>query len=377
MRLSLFILFIGCFAVSCKQKETYVTQNIQGTRIPIQYAKGFTITQYTGYKEIVVRNPLDTSKIIQQYRLINDSQFSSTESDVLNIQVPINDLACLSTTHLGFIEALGLSNKLIAFSGTKYIYSATLTQLVKEGKIKEAGLTGGLDLELLVSLQPDIIMSYQTGDESYDHFEKMKSMQLKPVVNNEYLELTPLGQAECIKFFAAFFNVEDKAAHLFDSVVSNYNAIKLKASAVAHKPTVFTGLAYKNEWTVPGGNSFAASYLRDAGANYLWSSNQSTGNFALSFEEILTTANQAEFWINAGSSITLKHLLDLDIRNSHYSAYLNKKIYNNYARVNTNGGNDYWESAVVYPDRVLSDLVKIFHPELNQGSDLYYYIHLK
>lgn len=377
MRVSSFILIIGCLVVSCKQQESHVAENIAGTEISIQYAKGFTITQYNGFKEIVVRNPLDTAKIIQKYRLINDAQFSSNESDVLNIQVPLNDLACLSTTHLGFIEALGLSNKLIAFSGTKYIYSELFTQLVSTGKIQEAGVSGGLDLELLVSLQPDIIMSYQTGDESYDHFEKMRSMQLKPVVNNEYLELTPLGQAEWIKFIAAFFNVEDKAAHLFDSVVSNYNAIKLKASAVAHKPTVFTGLAYKNEWTVPGGKSFAASYLRDAGANYLWSSNQSTGNFALSFEEILTTANQAEFWINAGSSITLNQILDLDIRNSHYSAYQTKNIYNNYARVNTNGGNDYWESAVVYPDRVLSDLVKIFHPELNLGSNLFYYIHLQ
>ena len=377
MRNLFYISIIALLFISCKQEQSALGQDDHGVVIPVLYAKGFTITQYKGYKEIVVRNALDTTKIMQRYRLVDDIKYNSDDAGVMNITVPIHDLASLSTTHLGFIEALDVQDKLIAFSGTKYIYSNVITSLVEAGKIKEVGIEGGLDMELLVQLQPDIVMSYQTGDESYDHFEKMKSMLLKPVVNNEYLELTPLGQAEWIKFIAAFFNLEDKAAGIFDSIANNYNQIKKQAAQVTTQPTVFTGLAYKNEWTVPGGKSFAANYLRDAGAKYIWSSDEKTGNFALSFEEIFSAAQKADYWLNVSSTMSLLQITELDVRNSYFNPFINKKVYNNYARVNAMGGNDYWESAVVYPDRVLTDLVKIFHPELNLGADYYYYIHLQ
>ncbi|MBK8342185.1 MAG: hypothetical protein IPL12_01990 [Bacteroidetes bacterium] len=172
MRNLFYISIIALLFISCKQKQSVVGQDDHGVVIPVLYAKGFTITQYKGYKEIVVRNPLDTTKIMQRYRLVDDTQYNSNDASVMNITVPIHDLASLSTTHLGFIEALNVSDKLIAFSGTKYIYSTVIIALVESGKIKEVGIEGGLDMELLVQLQPDIVMSYQTGDESYDHFEK-------------------------------------------------------------------------------------------------------------------------------------------------------------------------------------------------------------
>ena len=52
--------------------------------------------------------------------------------------------------------------------------------------------------------------------------------------------------------------------------------------------------------------------------------------------------------------------------------FKNGEVYNNNARTNTAGGNDYYESAVVNPDIVLRDLVKIFHPELVQEECVYY-----
>ena len=377
MRFYCYILLFMVVIVSCKQSDTTPANTTAGKSVPVLYAKGFTITQYDGYKIVIVRDPLDTNKIIQQYRLITDKQFAGNNSNEINIQVPLHDIASLSTTHLGFFEALGVADKLIAFSGTKYIYSDLFTTLVSSGKIQEVGVEGGIDLELLVSLQPDIIMSYQTGDESYDHFEKMKSMQLQPVINNEYLELTPLGQAEWIKFIAAFFNLEEKATTIFDSIATNYNSIKKQAAGANTKPTVFTGLAYKNEWTIPGGKSFAANFIKDAGATYLWETDDKTGNFALSFEEIFTTAQHADFWLNVSTATLLKEILSIDKRYTYFDPFKNKTIYNNYARVNQMGGNDYWESAIVYPDKVLNDLVQIFHPELKSGDNYFYYIHLQ
>ena len=50
----------------------------------------------------------------------------------------------------------------------------------------------------------------------------------------------------------------------------------------------------------------------------------------------------------------------------------NGYVYNNNARTNAAGGNDYYESAVVNPDLLLRDLVKIFHPELVEEDFVYY-----
>ncbi|HRF76938.1 MAG TPA: hypothetical protein PLB46_10225, partial [Chitinophagales bacterium] len=77
------------------------------------------------------------------------------------------------------------------------------------------------------------------------------------------------------------------------------------------------------------------------------------------------------------TATVLKEILSIDKRYTYFDPFKNKTIYNNYARVNEMGGNDYWESAIVYPDKVLNDLVRIFHPELKTGDNYFYYIHLQ
>ena len=81
-----------------------------------------------------------------------------------------------------------MEDKLIAFSGVKYIYSEKINQLVLDDHIQDIGTEGGINVEELVLLQPDIIMAYNSGNPTYDQFDKMRSLKLKPVLNNEYLE---------------------------------------------------------------------------------------------------------------------------------------------------------------------------------------------
>ena len=71
--------------VSCKQSDTTPANTTTGKTVPVLYAKGFTITQYDGYKIVVVRDPLDTNKIIQQYRLITDKQFAGNHPNEINL----------------------------------------------------------------------------------------------------------------------------------------------------------------------------------------------------------------------------------------------------------------------------------------------------
>ncbi len=372
-----FTLILMLLFVSCKDVEREQNSEGTGVLVDILYAKGFTITEYTDHYLVTVVDPLDSAKIIQQYYLYRNDEPEIKTEGIDYIHIPLADLASLSTTHLPFLEALKVEDKLIAFSGVKYIYSEKINELVSKDLIQDIGNEGGINVELLVLLQPDIIMAYNSGNPAYDQFDKMRSLKLKPVLNNEYLELTPLGQAEWLKFVATFFDKLSEANNQFMTVESEYLAIKKMTDTIQNKPNVFTGSAFKGEWTVPGGKSFAATFLKDAGADYIWSIDDKTGNFPVSFEDVISKAKDADFWLHPGASETLQDMVNADIRFNYFNAYRKQEVYNNNNRVNSFGGNDYWESAVFAPQVVLQDLVKIFHPELMVDHSFVYYKHLE
>ncbi|MBC8046413.1 MAG: ABC transporter substrate-binding protein [Fimbriimonadaceae bacterium] len=373
--------FIFCYLfllLACgKQKKQEEISDI-GKPVLIEYAKGFTITQYKNYTKLIVRDPLDTLKIIQEYHLYRDSLLMpEVSSEIVNIKIPVQDIICISTTHVGFLKALGLEKKIIACSGTKYIYDTGIKKLVLDGTIKEIGNEGALNNELIVSLKPDVIMAYNMGDPSYDQFDKLTALHLRPVLNNEYLETTPLGQAEWIKYVAVFFNELDYANKIFDSIAEEYNTIEEQVKGISNKPTVFTGMAFKGEWTIPGGKSFAANYLHDAGADYLWNYDTKTGNYPVALEEVIAKAKDADVWLHAGAAENLSDIKMSDERYTVFDAFKTGSVFNNNNRINENGGNDYWESGVISPQLVLKDLVKIFHPDLMTEHKFVYYKQLQ
>jgi iron complex transport system substrate-binding protein len=350
--------------------------SIERKRIPITYAKGFTIEDFGAYKKLIVRDPLDSTKIIESYYLIHaGDSVPVTESIAQNniITIPIQSIACLSTTHLGFLERLNLQDKIIAASGTQYVYDSLLNNLIANGKVKEMGFESALNYEMLVQIHPDIIMTYVFGADGEEAMKKLSSLKLQSVVNNEYLELTPLGQAEWIKYVAAFFDLSDEADSIFKQIETEYLRTKSLALKTASRPKVLTSLPFRGEWTVSGGKSFAANYLADAGADYLWKDNESTGNFPVSMEQILVKGMDADCWINIGPVDSKTEIKNADAKLVKIKAYQSGNLFNNDKRMSAQGGNDYWESGVVNPQYVLQDLVKIFHPEIMEQHTFYYY----
>src|SRR5262249_21380263 len=140
------------------------------------------------------------------------------------------------------------------------------------------------------------------------------------------------------------------------------------------RPTVFANTPYQGTWFMPGGKSYLAQFFADAGADYLWKDDPSTGSVSLSFESVFDKAADADFWVNAGFFWTQKaDALADDSRCEHVAAFNSGQVYTNNGHVNANGGSDCFESGVADPDRILADLVKIFHPDLLPDHELYYY----
>jgi iron complex transport system substrate-binding protein len=146
-----------------------------------------------------------------------------------------------------------------------------------------------------------------------------------------------------------------------------------RTKTIATKPTVFLNAPFNGEWWTPGNNTYLTRFLQDAGAAYLWADDPSDGSSILAFEAIYEKAAEADYWLHPGQCNSLKELLAVDERLGQFKAFQAGRVYNNNARVNRYGGNDYWESGLTRPDMVLADLIKIFHPELVPTHEFIYY----
>jgi iron complex transport system substrate-binding protein len=164
---------------------------------------------------------------------------------------------------------------------------------------------------------------------------------------------------------------------LFRVIKKNYQEIKNQVAGIEPKPSVMTGLMYGDVWYVPGGESYAAKFIEDAGGHYLWSSNQKTGSLELSFESVLTVAKEADFWIGAASFSSLENLKNTNEKFSLFDAYNNHNVFSYTKRVNENGANDYLETGYMRPDWILKDYVNLLHPNLLEDTSLTYFQPLK
>ncbi len=341
-------------------------------KVKINYATGFAVEYQNNYKIVTVKNPWKDAKTSFQYVLVEcgtPAPEGFKENQI--ITVPVNTVTSLSTTHLPHLAKLGVVDKLVGVSNPKIVNTSEVVEKIKAGKIAELG--NNVNVERLLELNPDLVTTYGTGNPQTDSHPKLLEAGLKVAINAEYMENTPLGRAEWLKFTSMFFNKEDIAEKEFGEIAGKYQEIAAQTKAIKKRPKVFTGFNFKGTWYVPGCQSYAAQYLADAGAELLCAEN-SSGSTPSSFEDVFERAATADYWLNVSQSWqSLEDVIKADSRYSNFQAVKKGNVYNNNARLNENGGNDYWEAGISNPDVILADLIKIFHPELLPNHQLFFY----
>ncbi len=247
---------------------------------------------------------------------------------------------------------------------------------IDEGKVKDLGIDKGMNLELLATLKPSMVMGYSMN---YDlgQLKKIQELGFPIVVNAEYLEKHPLGRAEWIKFMALFFNKEKAADSVFRFIEEEYTRTNALVKGVAGRPSVMSGIVYGDTWFLPGGQNYAAKLLDDAACHYLWKEDRSNGFLELSFESVYEKAKEADLWIGVGSFRSLAEIKAAEERYTRFKPFKQGKVYTYNARQGAKGGSEFLELGYLRPDLILKDLVKIAHPELMPGYSLYFYGQLK
>lgn len=347
-------------------------------KIALTYTDGFAVEYHNHYKVVTVATPWPGAENALEYVLVQCGTPAPEGFDATQlIEVPVQSIVTMSTSYLPFLDKLGVLDRLVAVDDVTYINNPTVLAMAEAGEIAQVGYGSGVNVEQLLDLDPDVIMTYGSGTPDYDAHPVLLNAGLHAVVNAEWLETSPLGRAEWGKFMAIFFNKEAAAEAQFAETAQRYEELAAQATAVTEKPTVMTDSEYQGSWYVAGGNSFTAQYLADAGAAYLWADDESTGSVGVAFEAVFDKAVNADYWINVGFVNSLAELEAADARYADFAAFQNGNVWNNNKKQNANGGNDYYESAVANPDVVLADLISVFHPEILPDHETVYFQQLQ
>ena len=298
------------------------------------------------------------------------------------IQLPVRRLVTTSTTEVAHLDVLDATDVLVGHSEFDYVSSPAVRARMERGDVAEVGGGSGLDPELLLEVSPDAVLADFLAQSELDRLAQVEAGGVPIVLMPTFLEASPLGRAEWLVVTGALLGRLDEAIAAFEEVEGGYSSLAARIDAARKtgalggeepRPTVFTGGPWDDVWHVPGGRSYTARFLRDAGARYLWADDPSTGALPLDIETVYETAVDADVWLHPSSWASLEQIIDADSRLGGLRAVQEARVYANDLRMNAHGGNDFWESGAARPDVVLADLVKMFHPELLPEHELVYH----
>jgi iron complex transport system substrate-binding protein len=346
--------------------------------IKLVQASGFTLNKSGDNFLIEVLAPFPNAKSSFRYLVLaeKEANLDTTGYDAV-IHLPINKVVLTSTTQIPHLDLLGVSDYLAGFPNLDLISSETVREQINQDKVVDLGSGPTSNLEKVVEMEPDWIMLSTLGND-LNQLDLYKRAGISALINGDYVEQTPLGRAEWIKFTGALMGKLDEATLVFDSISTAYAAAEalIQNSEALKKPTVLSGVLYQDIWYAPGNKSWAAEIVKTAGGKYAFGDLEGTGSLTLSYEYVLDQAQDTDFWIGAADFASLTAMAQADQRYLAFGAFRNEKVFTYTHKKGEKGGLLYFELGYVRPDLVLLDLIKILHPELVPEHELYFYTQL-
>lgn len=340
--------------------------------LQVRYAKCFSLRQHPNFWELTVQTeqqPLRYFLVPEGYPM---PQSVPNQGSAQIIRTPVQNLAVMSATHVGMLEALHALGCVRAVSGGEYIAQPQVRKGLQAGEIAELGMGDQPSMELLASLRPQVLASSAFSALQVSRLQPLQALGVVPLVVADWQEQHPLGRAEWVKVFGLLTGREEEAERYFEQVAQRYEHYRSLAAKAQSRPKVLVGVGYQGNWYVPAGESYVARLLADAGGDYLWRHLPGTASVPVPMEEVLALGGKADLWVNQGQFADLASLQGADSRHAGLRPFRQGQVYNNDLRKGPKG-NEYFETSVVNPDKVLGDLLWSMHPELLPGYKPYYY----
>ncbi|WP_245527652.1 ABC transporter substrate-binding protein [Chloroherpeton thalassium] len=337
----------------------------EGSAIQIRHAKGFQIDYEDGLTLLKIYNGIQDRADTLKYVIVKKGQAIPPKyHDYYVVHTPIRRVTVFSTTNIGMLSLAESEDAIVGVSNPKVVNTPSVVERIKNGEIADVGHAYSPNVEILLEKSPDLVILTALPAAKFAQYQTLIDAGVPVVVCAAWLENSPLGRAEWVKLLAVLLGKETLVNEKFARIEMQYQRLASLADSVQARPTVLPGLAYKDSWSIPGGDSYVAQFLKDAGADYYWKNKKVTGSLKLDFEAVYPVALTADFWINPGTAKSIEELLAKDTRFREFAPVQKERVFNNNKQLNPFGGNAYWEFGVVQPQLILADLIQIFHPEL-------------
>ena len=261
------------------------------------------------------------------YSLISLSPFDGSR-DTLIISRPLSRLIVMSTSHIGFLRAIGGEDAIVGVSGAEYVYDSTVRARIGEGRILDIGYDASPDYEKIMALKPELVLTYSVSPVKSQFLTKLESLGINTFTVNEHLESHPLARASYVRLFGALTGNMSAADSVLAVVSKNYQALRDSVRAMMTVPgedpqsadaeqricarKILVNIPYKDQWFIPGQENYLSHLVRDAGGEILGSEPGTSISGQISVERAYSLSKEASLWLNVGWCRTLDQLLSVN-----------------------------------------------------------------
>lgn len=339
-----------------------------------RYAQGFSILGAEGMESTIIRvtNPWQGAENVSSDLFIargGEKVPAGFSGQVIRDSAA--RVVCMSSTYVAMLDAIGSVSSVVGVSGLHFVTNGYIRE--HKDEIGDVGYDGNINFELLVALEPDIVLLYGVSGASGME-TKLRELKIPYMYIGEYVEQIPLGKSEWLVAISEVVGRRDKGVETFSAIPARYHSIGEKVrSAGIDRPKVMINTPYGDSWFMASTSSYVAQLIKDAGGDYLYKGNSSNQSLTIDMEQAAILTSQADVWINVDGAGSIAELSAKYPKFADTPCVKAGQVYRNDRRSVPQGGNDYWESGVVYPDAVLADLAKIFYPELMEEIEYTYY----
>ena len=368
MRL-LILLGFAFWMVACTPSGKQTSSKEALSSDSIQYAQGFTVQRFDTYIMVEVRDPWDSTRLLQRYLLVDRTK--SVPGGLPKgtiVKVPVKDIVIYTSVHAAIIDQLHETDKVIGVCEPRYMDTPAIQECIQAGRIADLGEATSPNIEKMIEIGAELVIASPFQNSSYGPVEKIGI----PIIEGaDYMEAFPLGRTEWIRFYGLLFGKEEMADSIFKETEQAYLSLKDLTANIDNRPTVLSEKKFGSSWYVPSGDSYMAHLIEDAGADYMFKDLPGAGSTPLAFETVFDKAIHADIWLvkyNQSSEMTYNDLRSEYTPYENFDAFKKKRIYT----CNT-GAVPYYEEFPIHPEYLLKDLIWIFHPELVFGYSPRYF----
>lgn len=420
----LYILLCGATAAllmaACQGGKTDAADAEAGDTLEMKYAKLLTIVKHGDgeetsdaaegidyqYAEAIIANPWKAGTMLHRYILIPKGKEGDKTVAMLarrrstgvrcttdTVRTPVEKSAVFIAPHCQLMYEMGCQQairgvcdldyinipdvkKRAAAAGNAAARKASAGKTSAENasagnSIVDCGSSMAPDIERIIALKPEAILL--SPFENSGGYGKLDKLHIPIIEAADYMESSPLGRAEWMKFYGMLFgneegksngisgSCESKADSLFSQIEKEYLKLKAEAGKLPKGLSILTERKTGNVWYVPGGQSTIGILLKDANARYIFEDDQHSGSLAMSPEQILAKGKQVDVWAFkyfGGAPLSQAQLLQ------EYDGYKALAAFNrgNIYQVDTSTV-PYFELTSFHPELLLREFIILAHGE--------------